>query len=240
MPYFLLGLALIVGGYFIYHGLRGAGRQHFLSAVAILVVLGAGAAVVFLAVSGEFGPLGWLVVFLPLVFRWQGLRRLFGNLNGPRAGSHSDVKTRYLRMTLEHDTGVLRGTVLEGAHQGRNLDEMSLAGLIDLLRECRVHDPESATILETYLDRVHGAEWRTAGAGDGAGAAGGGPGGAPSGGTMTREQAYEILGLQPGASEEEIREAHRRLLKAYHPDRGGSTWLAAQINMAKDMLLRHG
>jgi DnaJ family protein C protein 19 len=54
---------------------------------------------------------------------------------------------------------------------------------------------------------------------------------------MTRTQAYEILGLAPGASPDEIREAHRRLMRTNHPDSGGSTWIAARLNQARDVLL---
>ncbi len=61
------------------------------------------------------------------------------------------------------------------------------------------------------------------------------PRGAPSG--MSREDAYAVLGLAPGASETMIREAHRRLMAKLHPDRGGSDYLAAQINQARDVLL---
>jgi hypothetical protein len=60
---------------------------------------------------------------------------------------------------------------------------------------------------------------------------------AEPGGRMTREEAYQVLGLKPGASEAEIRAAYHRLMRAAHPDAGGSDWLAARINQARDVLL---
>ena len=100
-----------------------------------------------------------------------------------------------------------------------------------LWQDCRFADPQSAQILEAYLDRAH-PSWREDLARAGRRAAG-----AAAGGSMTREQALEVLGLQPGASEDDIRRAHRELMMKMHPDRGGSTYLAAKINEAKDVLL---
>ncbi len=225
MPYVLLGIAVAVGLFLVFRGLRNTSPRNAARMAAMVAVLVGAGVIVFFAATGRLGWFGWAALLLPMFLRLGAIRRAFRNLRGPTPGRSSDVETRYLRMELDHDSGVLKGTVIFGRHAGRTLDEMSLDELLDLLRECRVEDPRSAAILESYLDRVHGAA-RSAGAGE-----------APPGGAMTRDQALEILGLGPGATEREIREAHRRLLRANHPDRGGSTFIAAQINQAKDVLL---
>ena len=150
-------------------------------------------------------------------------------------------------MTLDHDSGAMEGSVLQGRHAGRRLDELSEPQLLDLLDECSLRDDEGRRLLEAYLDRTLGADWREraeeraahthAGAGTGAGR-GQGWGRKSAGRTpMTREEAYEILGLSPGAREDEIKEAHRTLMRKLHPDHGGSNYLAAKINQAKELLL---
>ncbi|MCT4655388.1 MAG: DnaJ domain-containing protein [Cohaesibacter sp.] len=151
------------------------------------------------------------------------------------AGRGSTVRTAALEMTLDHDTGIIIGRVLAGSFEGRDLDSLSEADLISLYQEI-ASDRESCDLLETYLDgRSPG--WRdhfephTAT----------GEGGTADAGAMTEEEAYQVLGLTPQATEAEIVAAHRRLMKRVHPDQGGSTFLAIKINAAKAVLLRkHG
>ena len=131
-------------------------------------------------------------------------------------------------MELDLDSGSMRGRVLKGMFAGRELDEMAPAELALLWQDCRFEDPQSAQLIEAYLDRIH-PSWREdmARAESEVGA----------GGIMSAQEAYEILGVAPGASPDEIRQAHRELMKKMHPDRGGSSYLARKINEAKDLLL---
>jgi len=149
-------------------------------------------------------------------------------------GQSSRVVTDTLEVELDHDSGEIVGHVLKGSLAGRRLEELTPAEMAQLWQDCRFADPQSAQIIEAYLDRVH-PTWRE----DLARAEGepGAAGSAPTGGAMTRAQALEVLGLQDGASEDDVRHAHRELMKKLHPDRGGSTFLAAKINEAKDVLL---
>ncbi|HFD91737.1 MAG TPA: molecular chaperone DnaJ [Gammaproteobacteria bacterium] len=176
-----------------------------------------------------------LLRFLPLIGQYLGRQRASRTARGGASpGRTSQIEARFVRMTLNHDTGELEGEVLEGHFQGRRLSELTQEQLVSLWRECRAADPESARLIQAYLDSVHGEGWHEqAGASSQTGASSGN-------GAMSREEAAEILGLSPDASRDEIIAAHRRLMQKLHPDRGGSTYLAAKINQAKDVLLGDG
>jgi hypothetical protein len=146
-------------------------------------------------------------------------------------GQVSRVRSAFIEMELDHDTGAMRGRILAGRHEGATLDALDIATLTGFLTEI---DEESRALLMAYLDR-RAPSWRDNVQADAAT----GPGRPPwGGGKMTEEEAYQILGVHPGASAEEIGRAHRTLMKKLHPDQGGSTYLAARVNEAKDVLLR--
>lgn len=148
-------------------------------------------------------------------------------------GARSKVNSDWLAMELDHDSGGMTGAVRQGAFAGRELDSLTMAEIKVLLRELLAQDQDGARLLEAYLDR-RTPGWRE----DADRHRDAGQGGAPGPGAMSQQEAYEILGLQPGAGEQAVREAHRTLMKRIHPDAGGSGWLAARVNQAKDVLLQ--
>lgn len=236
MPYLVLGIAVIVGAVLVVRGLRNANPAAVMNLFKWLAIAVGVIVVVALALRGGLWTLAWAAAFLaPIIFRWRALGRMAKSWRGPQPGQSSDVETRYLRMSLDHDTGELEGTVLDGQFSGRRLRELDQEQQFALLQECRVNDEQSAQILESYFDRIYGPDWRMAGAGGGD--SGGNSGASAGPGTMSPDEAYSILGLAKGATTEEIKEAHRRLMVKLHPDQGGSTYLAAKINQAKDLLL---
>ncbi|KMO18587.1 molecular chaperone DnaJ [Methylobacterium platani JCM 14648] len=206
--------------------IRQAGGWLALAAAAVLFLRGRFDMAGALGLGGAW-LLGWRRMPASLPF---GLGRA-----APRANATSRVRSAMLEMELDHASGAMRGTVLAGPLAGQALDGLAQPRLVALLAECRASDPDGARLLEAYLDRRF-AGWRVDAQGDRDPR----PGTAAQPGPMTEEEAYQILGLQRGAPLEEVRRAHRTLMKRLHPDQGGSDYLAARVNAAKDFLLnRH-
>jgi len=159
--------------------------------------------------------------------------RMFTSLGGSRPPRASCVRTAMIEMELDHDTGALRGTILAGPDEGRSLDQLTRPQCLALYSLCCQDDPDGARLLEVYLDRRFSG-WRAAGQ-DQSDARSAGPGRRPA---MSEEEAYEVLGLEKGASREDVVRSHRSLMKKLHPDHGGTTALAARVNEAKDVLMR--
>ena len=154
-------------------------------------------------------------------------QRPSGGFSSPGASHRTEVKTAFLQAWIDHASGDVGGSVLAGRFAGRTLDVLTDAELLDLRRECAT-DADSLRVLEAYLDRRLGADWRSAQHA---------PPPRGAGADMTRDDALAVLGLAEGATVEEIRAAHRRLIQRMHPDVGGTADLAARINRAKDVLL---
>ncbi|MDB5371958.1 MAG: hypothetical protein JWP04_600 [Belnapia sp.] len=192
----------------------------------LLAVFGAGLLALLLLSGRGMQSIWTLAFFGPVLWRkfqgWRAARRFAGRAAPDDA---SLVETATLAMRLDHASGRMSGRVLRGPEAGRELAELPLEALLALLAECRAGDPDSVPLLEVWLDRTQ-PDWRVAT-----------PFGAPADGPMTHSEALAVLGLEDGAAPDEVRAAHRRLMRSAHPDHGGSDWLAARINQARDLLL---
>jgi DnaJ domain len=231
MPQLLLVLAAAILFFWII-GKYGKGNP---AANATLIRQAGGVALI--ALSGFLALRGGAAAAAPLFILGLGmLNRNFpfgaANFNwGKRSeGQKSSVQTQMLSMELDHDTGAMDGEVLSGRFKGRRLSTMQLEQLLQLLQECHQATDQSANLLEAYLDRTHEG-WQ------GKSRSRKSAGSQPPGAAMSKEEAYAVLGLKSDSSEKDIRAAHRRLMKQYHPDHGGSDYLAAKINQAKDTLV---
>lgn len=156
-----------------------------------------------------------------------------GNAAKPRSApsQKSRVRSVHLEMTLDHESGNIDGQILSGQRQGQFLSDLSLPALMLLLSEVQTDD-QSSKLLENYLDHAHPGWHKHAYQGDYEHEKR-----PPDASEMSREDAYRVLGLEPGSTKGEIREAYHRLIKRLHPDSGGSAALTAQITAARDRLL---
>jgi hypothetical protein len=225
MVYFLVGLGLVL---IVHFALRGFVRANP-ALLASIAKAGGGIlsliAALFLLLRGRVN----LAVGLGGVALWLfGLNKTASPFGPSGEAPASRVRTRNLEMVLDHATGEMEGTILGGPWAGRRLGELSVSESQQFYTLCQSEDADGARLLETYLERRFPG-WRDAG-----------PGGeqkAQPSAVMTSAEAYEILGLPLGADDAAVIAAHRELMKKLHPDRGGSTYLAARVNAAKDLLL---
>jgi len=229
--YLLIGVGILLLFMTALRGFVNANPRTLVMGLRWSAVVVGGLFALWLLVTGRLGQaLITVTALAPLFMRWKALWNSIRNAGGPSQGQSSDVETAWLRMSLDHDSGAMDGTILQGPWKGRLLSELSIDALLDLLAECRVSDPDGAQLVEAYLERVRPG-WREQA---GEGRAQPEP---PASSAMTREEAYRVLGLEAGADDAAVREAHRRLMLKMHPDTGGSSYLAAKINQAKDLLL---
>jgi hypothetical protein len=231
MPYLLLGVLMLFASLwlaktFIRADPRWlAARTRKLAGTALLAL----SALLFLR-GGALLAIPLSIFALNLLGWGLSLGGVFDGIGAPKRtrGQSSTVRTLMLEMRLDHDTGAMTGRVLKGLYAGRELTGMRLDELLALWKDCQIRDPQGALLVETLLERI-APGWRAG--------LGGERRGRPSDGGMTIEEAYKVLGLQPGARRREIISAHRNLMKRFHPDQGGSNYLATKINEAKDVLL---
>jgi hypothetical protein len=234
MAYFLAGCAvlilLLIAGRLLAAAdprklavvIRKTGGIAALAAAGFLIVRGALPLAIPLAVFG-IGLLGRGSGF--------GLGGPFGSAR-KTPGQKSHVKTDKLEMELDHDSGQMEGKCLFGRFAGRTLSTLSDREAMELLDELHREGAPEAAVMEAYLDwRLPG--WRD----EDSSAQGEQKRGRARSGRMSAEEAYAVLGIAPGASEDDIRQAHRKLMMKLHPDQGGSNYLAARINEAKEVLL---
>jgi hypothetical protein len=231
MVFFVLGIALVL---LVHFGMRAFVRAN----PTVLAVLAKGSggllslvAAALLLMRGRVNlalTLGGLGVWL------LGGRNALNPFGGPRSGADADatpgrssVRSAMIEMELDHTTGAMDGAVLAGPQAGRRLGDLDCGACQALHTQWESSDPDGARLLEAYLDRRF-PDWRAKTSGQQG----------TSSAAMTVEEAYQILGLPLGADREEIMRAHHSLMKKLHPDHGGSTYLAARVNAAKDLLLQ--
>lgn len=233
MNYLLLGGAAVVGALVLYQILFRADLRRVVrymrwivgGAVALLTAL-----LLFrgqIGVASITGYLAFMILRFGRVGPWSFESGTIGDDN------ESTVKSRFITMTLDHDTGEVVGKVVAGAFKGADLGDLGEQETRQLLAEVGF-DPDSLALLETWLDKNRSG-WREYFAEEDASE---GPAGGSGAAVDPDQEAYDVLGLKPGATPEEIREAHRKLMMGVHPDQGGSNYLAAKINAAKDRLLK--
>ena len=230
--YLVLGVTLAIGLTLILRGLRGATANQAMrwlwqSIAAASVVVG-----VYFLLTGR--PAYAVVPALGILVGLLGW--LIDASLGPKKPNTSRVDTRFLKLTLDHRSGQVTGDIVDGPFVRRRIESLRVDELVDLFVYYQREDEPSARLIEAYLDRTS-PTWRDRYGADGAPKQDTYTATARPGGPMSKSEALRLLGLQLGATADEVRVAHRRKLQEHHPDRGGDPDMAARINQAREVLL---
>ena len=190
-----------------------------------------------------FALIGGLIAsafrFAPVVLRfYPQIRELlykFG-INAPAGPGSAKVGTATLKATVDSLSGRIDGEIIAGPYKGRTLSAMSIEEIKAYYTSCAEQDPQAlrlieAFVLRQYPDEIQSGEWNKSRQYSGE------SGSANTDTSMSVTEAREILGVGDSASKQEITYAHRKLMARLHPDKGGSTFLATRVNLAKDTLL---
>lgn len=249
---FIFIIAIAVVGWLLYTVHLKKMLQQGKSGKIKLALIALGLIFLALAVTGRapalFAIIGaamtQIMRIIPLLIRFSPVLGKFlggtSGLGGFATGAHaspgaSSVASATINLSLNPLSGAIDGKVLQGEFTGRALSSMSIDELKNLYLYCSQADPEAVRLLQTYIQRQRSAEWQQANPGAGHGPHQGGSPGAAS--DMSVEEARQILGLEGEITRKTISAAHRSLIGQFHPDKGGSDYLATKINLAREVLL---
>ncbi len=228
----LVGLALVC--VFLPRLLRldPSGRRRLawmLAGLALILVL------VYARQLGLAAALAALLALLPRVLQFVGLAGWLSRLLGidiRKSVLETVLRSTLIELQLDLQGGPLGGRVRAGPFAGRSLADLAEAELAELRRQLLSEDPKGRYLLDAWTwHRRQGS--RRPDSTDGSGARGS----APGRGRLTEAEALAILGLEAGATKEQVVDAHRRLVQRLHPDRGGSDYLASLLNDARKVLV---
>lgn len=249
MTRFILLLALAIAGWLIYKMYFKSLLQQGKAGKIKIALIIAGMLFMILAVTRRahilFAILGaamtQIMRIAPLFVRFLPMFKQFiqpSGMSNSGSGNVSKVRTTLLVMTLDHDSGQIDGEITGGTFQGKTLSNLSQAEIAQLLEECRAQDPEGERLLQSYVARTYGADGSDETQGDHSQRSSQGQSAQSSAALPSQEEAREILGIDASADKDEIVAAHRKLMGKLHPDKGGSNYLAAKINAAKEVLIQ--
>lgn len=200
------------------NGAIKTGLLYFVALALLLLVITGRIPILFAAISAA-------IPFFHRLMAYKGLFGMVGRIAGEKFGP-TTLTTAWLIVEYDLVNRSLDGTVIQGQFLDKKLSQLNDSELSTLLTEVK-QDFQSRAAINAFIMARKGkdsAQQNTA---------------PPSDASLSVTQAYEILGLKQNATPDEIKKAHKLLMQKIHPDRGGSSYLAAQINAAKARLLNH-